>query len=98
MEKSEKYTNSEKWLEKHLVEMMKARGGIALKYANASQTGYPDRLCLFPGGSICWVELKSKGKKPTKIQSLRHEQLRELGFRVYVCDNRQAVEEAVKQG
>lgn len=78
--------NTEKWLERELVKKIEARGGLALKYANANQTGYPDRLVLLPGGRLVFVELKTKGRKPTKLQSLRHEQLRGLGFPVFVID------------
>lgn len=63
------------------------RGGLALKYANANQTGYPDRLVLLPGGRLVFVEVKTKGRKPTTLQSLRHDQLRGLGFPVFVIDS-----------
>lgn len=78
--------NTEKWLERELVRKIEARGGLALKYSNGQTTGYPDRLVLLPGGRLVFVELKTKGRKPTKLQALRHEQLRGLGFPVFVID------------
>jgi hypothetical protein len=40
-----------------------------------------------------FVELKTTGKKPRKIQLYMHEALRNLGFEVYVIDK---IEEARK--
>ena len=53
--------------------------------------GLPDRMCLFPGSKIAFVELKTTGEKPKKIQLYMHDKLRKLGFRVFVIDNVQEV-------
>ena len=86
---------SEKAIERHLCLCVKTAGGLALKYSNAQQTGYPDRLLLFPGGLTAWVEIKSAGKQPTRLQSLKIAELRDLGFPVWVCDSRQKAEDIV---
>lgn len=86
---------SEKWLERHLTRRVKETGGLCLKYSNPVVTGFPDRILLYPGGEVRWVELKSKGKEPTPLQLHRILQLRRLGFRVWVCDSRETVEEIV---
>lgn len=88
-----RYEKSEKWLERQLVKKIGERGGVALKYSNANRTGYPDRLVLLPGGRAYFVELKSKGRKPTRLQSLRHEELRALGFGVAVVDSPEALDD-----
>lgn len=75
---------SEKALEARLVRGVARLGGRALKFASATETGYPDRLVLLPGGFAEWVELKSSGKKPTLLQHIRHCELRKMGFRVTV--------------
>lgn len=80
-------STSEKYIERALVEAVEKKGGKALKFYSATQTGYPDRVVMLPQGRIAWVELKSKGKKPTKLQTIRHEELRALGFQVAVIDN-----------
>lgn len=82
-----RYEKSEKWLERQLVMKIAARGGVTLKYSNANRTGYPDRLVLMPGGRAYFVELKSAGKKPTRLQRLRHEELRAMGCEVAVVDS-----------
>lgn len=53
--------------------------------------GLPDRLCLFPNAKIAFVELKTTGEKPRKIQLYIHKKLRKLGFAVYVIDNMQSL-------
>lgn len=88
---------SEKAIEKYLTESVKTLGGICLKYSNANMVGYPDRLVCLPEGRTAWVELKSKGKKPTKIQLLRHEELARLGHEVHVVDNKAAVDELINK-
>lgn len=86
---------SEKAIEKYLGEQVTSIRGLCLKYTNSNVTGFPDRLVCLPGGYTAWVELKSKGKKPTRLQSIRHQQLRNLGFNVHVIDSKQGVDELI---
>lgn len=86
---------SEKAIEKYLTEQVRTIGGICLKYANANMVGYPDRLVCLPGGKTAWVELKSKGKKPTRMQAIRHAELASLGFNVYTIDNKAAIDKLI---
>lgn len=85
---------SEKSIERYLADQVELRGGLCLKYSNATATGFPDRMIL-TGGHCVFVELKSAGRRPTRQQALRHEQLRRLGFAVFVIDRRSAVDEVV---
>lgn len=87
---------SEKAIEKYLVQEVKAIGGICLKYSNANMVGYPDRVVCLHGGKVVWVELKSKGKKPTKIQTIRRNELVSMGHEVYTIDNKQMIDELIK--
>ena len=88
---------SEKAIEKYLAEQVKVRGGICLKFASATEAGYPDRLICLPGGITVWAELKSKGKKPTRLQQLRHALLRKLGYMVYVIDSKYGVRKLIRK-
>lgn len=76
----------ESYIEKKYVELVKKLGGMALKLEAISCSGVPDRLVLMPNGRMFFVELKQKGKKPRPIQIKRHEQLKALGYEVYVYD------------
>ena len=84
---------SEKAFEAYLVRKVEEAGGLCLKFTSHTQVGYPDRLVLMPGGCTAWVELKSKGEKPRRIQEVRIEKLKALGFNVHVADSREKVDE-----
>lgn len=88
---------SEKALERYLIREIEKRGGKCLKYYNPRLAGYPDRLCLLPEGHMGWVELKSRGKRPERLQEARHEELRKLGQRVWVADCRETIDRIVKE-
>lgn len=83
---------SEKSIEAYLIKRVREEGGLALKFTSFTQTGFPDRLALLPCGLTAWVELKSKGAKPTRLQQIRHDKLRSLGFPVYVISGKDQVD------
>ncbi|MBP3514391.1 MAG: VRR-NUC domain-containing protein [Elusimicrobiaceae bacterium] len=87
---------SEKAIERHLVEQAKQNGLLCLKYSNPNMVGYPDRLLVLPGGGVVWVELKSKGRKPTKIQQIRMGELTGMGHLVEVIDNKVDIDKLIK--
>ena len=87
---------SEKAIESYLVTLTKRAGGMPLKFSSATQTGYPDRLLLFPGGRQIWVEVKSKGRHPTRLQATRIRALRDIGHRVEICDSRARAAEIIR--
>ena len=87
----------EKTLERMLVRAVKQSGGLALKFVSPGMAGVPDRLVLLPGGKIAFAEMKAPGEKPRPLQRLRHEQLRNLGFRVYVVDANEKIGEMLDE-
>lgn len=78
-------------IERKLVTEVKKRGGLAVKFVSPGLDGVPDRLVLFPGGKIAFVELKAPGKNMRPIQERRARQLTALGFRVYCVDNNEMI-------
>ena len=86
---------SEKVIERKLVETVKANGGMCIKLLCDNLLGLPDRLCLFPGHIIVFVELKTTGQKPRRIQVFMHKKLRNLGFRVEVIDTIEGVKQFI---
>lgn len=89
--------DSEKLIERKLVDAVKAKGGICVKFYSAYQRGVPDRIVLMPQGRVYFVELKSTGKKPTKLQELLIGKLRSLGFIVEVIDTIEKLTEFVNR-
>lgn len=87
--------DSEKMVERKLVEAVKANSGMCIKLLCDQLTGLPDRMCLFPGHKIIFVELKTTGKKPRRIQLFMHNKLRALGFRVEVIDTVKGVNDFI---
>ncbi len=87
----------EKQIEQSLVRAVKLHGGICPKFVSPGMDGMPDRLVLMPGGRIAFVEVKAPGRKPEPLQVRRHEQLRSLGFAVFVLDNPAVIPELVEQ-
>lgn len=83
--------DSEKVVERKLVELVKINGGMCIKLLCDQLIGLPDRMCLFPGHKIVFVELKTTGRKPKRIQVYMHNKLRALGFRVEVIDTVESV-------
>lgn len=86
---------SEKIIERKLVELCKINNGLCIKLLSNFFIGIPDRMCLFPGGKIAFVELKTTGQKPRKSQMLVHNQLRKLGFKVFVVDTTEQIIELI---
>lgn len=94
-DKAIKHIDSEKLVERKLVEFIKLNKGMCIKLLCNHLLGLPDRLCLFPGAKLAFVELKTTGEKPKKIQLYMHDKLRVLGFRVFVIDSVQQVKDFI---
>ena len=75
----------ERYIEQQLMKNTRQRGGLCEKW-NAGTSGWPDRIVLLPDGKVGFVEVKAPGEKPRALQVHRHEQLRALGYSVYVLD------------
>jgi hypothetical protein len=89
-------SSSEKIIEKRLAAEVKKAGGLCIKLLCDQFSGLPDRMCLFPGGKIVFVELKSTGQKPRPLQIVVHNKFRALGFRVEVIDTIEGINELLQ--
>lgn len=87
---------SEKMIEKYLRDRVGKLGGLCLKYSSQTQTGYPDRLCIFPvldrKPQFFFVEVKSKGKRQTRLQLERARELELMGVPVRVAASKADVD------
>lgn len=78
-----------------------ARSGLSIArqiHANTlmgTVKGFPDLICLMPGGVAWLFEVKAKGNSPDKDQRDLHEQLQRLGFRVAVVRSTADVEAVI---
>ncbi len=87
----------ERNVERILVRSVRSAGGLALKFVSPGLAGVPDRLLLFPEGRIAFCEIKAPGEKPRPLQVHRMEQLRALGFRVYVVDGEEQIPKLIER-
>lgn len=85
----------EKTVEAALRKAVEDEGGLCLKWVCPGHTGVPDRMILFPGGVIAFVELKRPGAKVKAggLQEWWREKLAGLGF---PCCEISTVEQAVQ--
>lgn len=87
----------EKEIEKKLVEAARKAGGLAWKFVSPGCNGVPDRIVLFPGGRVAFVELKSPGKRLRPLQLRRKRQLECLGFRVFCVDGVEQIGKVIEE-
>lgn len=50
-------------LERKICDFVKSLGGRAFKWVSPGEVGVPDRICIFPGAHVIFVELKRPGRK-----------------------------------
>lgn len=75
----------EKSIENVLRKAVEAEGGLCLKWVCPGHRGVPDRMLLFPGGIIAFVELKRPGAKVKAggLQEWWREKIQSFGFPCY---------------
>ena len=91
----------EKQVEQKLVKAVKASGGMCPKLVCPGTDGMPDRMALLPQGRIGFIEVKAPGKRPRPLQVMRHGQLEELGYQVFVLDGPEQIPgiiDAIREG
>lgn len=87
---------SEKDLERTFSEKLNRTKKVwVIKLLSTFIKGLPDRMILCQGGFVGFAEIKTTGKKPTKIQTYIHEKLRALGFKVFVIDDLESRDAAI---
>lgn len=73
-------------------------GGMTYKFVVPGVRGYPDRIVKLPGVSAFLVELKKpKGGRVAELQKVRHEELRAVGWRVYLAKDRGEVDAILRK-
>lgn len=87
----------EKTVESKFTSAVKAKGGLAVKFTSPGFNGMPDRLVMFPGGRIAFVEVKAPGEKPRPLQLSRMKLLRRLGFKAFVLDNTSDIPKIIEE-
>ncbi len=89
----------EKSIENVLRKAVEDEGGVCLKWTCPGHRGVPDRMILFPGGVIAFVELKRPGAKVKAggLQEWWREKLVSFGFSCYEISTAEQVQQLVFQ-
>lgn len=87
---------SEKDLERTFSEKLNRTKKVwVIKLLSTFIKGLPDRMIICQGGYVGFAEIKTTGKKLTKMQSYIHEKLRAFGFKVFVIDDLESRDAAI---
>ncbi len=89
----------EKSIENILRKAVEDEGGVCLKWVCPGHRGVPDRMILFPGGIIAFVELKRPGAKVKAggLQEWWRQRLVAFGFPCYEISTVKQIQQLVFQ-
>lgn len=74
----------ERDIEARLVKGVKALGGKCYKFVSPGNIGVPDRVAVFEGGDVVFIELKTERGRLSPMQEVQIDHLRRLGACVVV--------------
>lgn len=83
-------------IETYLFNQVKRLGGSAYKGNPFGQRGFMDRICMFPGGWIIFVEVKRPGRRPRPNQRLMLRKFKALGFQAVWLDTRAKIDKLIQ--
>ena len=69
----------ERDVESYLKRELSSLGCLFLKWVSPGNDGVPDRILIMPGGSVCFVEVKTKTGRMTGLQCFWQKKLRSFG-------------------
>ena len=91
---SRTYPLREKPIEKYLREEIEAIGGRCLKFTSPGNRFVPDRICLFMGGLLFFIECKKSPKtEPSSGQIRELDRLNKNGHLAIVISSKEEVNE-----
>lgn len=76
----------ESLIEKKVCEYAESLGWLQFKFTSPGQRSIPDRI-FFRAGVCFLIEFKAPGKRPTKLQQKKINDLRKQGFYTWVVDS-----------
>lgn len=87
----------EKGIESWMSKRITAMGGIPLKFVSPGNSGVPDRIYIFPGGKIYFVELKREHGRLRGLQKWQRKRFLKMGCRVYVVEGLESAKNFIKE-
>ena len=83
----------EEWLNRKVREL----GGLSRKFVSPGNPGVPDRIYIFPGGKVYFVELKTEIGRFSRIQEWQLKELERMGCRVRKVKGKKQAEALLKE-
>lgn len=71
--------DDERDVEKYLIRKVRALGGMTEKHVSPGRAGVLDRICIFPGGRVWFVEVKRETGRLSKQQRAEIRRLEKFG-------------------
>lgn len=87
----------ERQLGRYIDDWAQANGISVVYFKIQAALGWPDRMVMWDGGHVMFVELKRPGEKPRPAQLHIHKILRNMGFIVEVHDNAREALDSIKR-
>lgn len=75
----------EKDVERILTAEVRKAGGRSYKWVSPGNDGVPDRIVMFPGGDIEFVELKTESGRLSELQKKQIKRIEDFGLDVSVA-------------
>jgi Holliday junction resolvase-like predicted endonuclease len=89
---------SEKQVEAYLRAAVKKLGGECYKWSSRNVRGVPDRVCVFPGGHVYFVEVKTKTGKLSTLQQKFINKMDQLGMnRTWVVYGKEQIDNFIDE-
>jgi hypothetical protein len=82
----------EREIEQYFIRRVREAGGLQRKFVSPGHKGVPDRIAVFGGGWVAFVELKAPGKCLRPDQAREVSKLLKAGCNVFVIDSKEAVD------
>lgn len=75
---------TEKEIEKRLTTKLKNLGCLVYKFISPNNAGVPDRIVIYPGGRVDFIELKTLSGRLSPLQAAQIDKLKRKGAKVYI--------------
>ena len=87
----------ERDVEKYLVQLVHTHGGRAYKFTSPARRSVPDRIIIWPGGVVHFVEVKTLGGTLSVGQKREIAYLRSLGQKVFVLWTKEGIRKYIAE-
>lgn len=88
---------TEKEIEKRLTIKLKELGCLVYKFISPNNAGVPDRIVIYPGGRVAFIELKTLSGRLSPLQAAQIDKLKRKGANVDVVVGLAGVDDYVER-